>query len=64
MMKNLLYIRLHTGFGEWLRILNFEHTSQRDMPIMLEAFLGFLEANDCNSTTEITENHLKTICST
>ncbi|TKC54870.1 hypothetical protein FBD94_25730 [Pedobacter hiemivivus] len=58
-MKNPLYIRLHAGFGEWLRILNFEHTSQRDMPIMLEAFLCFLEANDCDSITGITENHLK-----
>jgi len=58
-MKNPLYIRLHAGFGEWLRILNFEHTSQRDMPIMLEAFLCFLEANDCNSITAITESHLE-----
>lgn len=58
-MKNSLYIHLHAGFGEWLWILNFEHTSQRDMPIMLEAFLCFLETNDCDSITEITENHLK-----
>lgn len=58
-MKNPLYIRLHAGFREWLRILNFEHTSQRDMPIMLEAFLCFLETNDCDSITQITENDLK-----
>jgi len=58
-MKNPLYIRLNVGFREWLRILNFDHTSQRDMPVMLKAFLIFLEENDCNSITGITENHLE-----
>jgi len=58
-MKNPLYIRLNAGFSEWLRILNFDHTSQRDMPVMLKAFLIFLEENDCNSITGITESHLE-----
>jgi len=42
-MENPLYTRLHAGFSEWLRILNFEPTSQRDMPKMLREFLDFLE---------------------
>lgn len=58
-MKNPLYIRLHAGFGEWLRILNFDHTSQLDMPVMLKAFLIFLKENDCNSITGITESYLE-----
>lgn len=58
-MKNPLYICLNAGFSEWLRILNFDHTSQRDMPVMLKAFLIFLEENDCNSITGITESHLE-----
>jgi len=57
--KNALYIRLQAGFSEWLRILNFEHTSQRDMPKMLTEFLAFLETKDCNSITAIQESHLK-----
>ncbi|PTS96755.1 hypothetical protein DBR11_18640 [Pedobacter sp. HMWF019] len=58
-MRNQLYIRLNAGFSEWLRILNFDQTSQRDMPVMLKAFLIFLEENDCNSITGITESHLE-----
>lgn len=58
-MRNPLYIRLHAGFEQWLRILNFDATSQRDMPVMLKTFLIFLEENDCNSIAGITENHLE-----
>ena len=58
-MKNPLYIRLNAGFAEWLRILNFEHTSQRDMPKMLTEFLEYLEGQNCNHIHEIQEAHLK-----
>ena len=58
-MKNPLYIRLNAGFSEWLRILNFDHTSQRDMPVMLKTFLTFLEANDCTGIQQINEGHLE-----
>lgn len=58
-LKNALYIRLQAGFAEWLRILNFEPTSQRDMPKMLADFLLFLESKDCKTTSEIQESHLK-----
>lgn len=56
---NPLYRRLHAGFSEWLRILNFEPTSQRDMPKMLKEFLLYLETNDCQSPENITETHLE-----
>src|ERR1035437_3081247 len=58
-MKNPLYIRLNAGFAEWLRILNFEPTSQRDMPKMLAEFLEYLENQNCNHVHEIQESHLK-----
>jgi integrase/recombinase XerD len=58
-MQNTLYIRLNAGFAEWLRILNFEPTSQRDMPKMLAEFLEYLEGQHCNHVHEIQENHLK-----
>jgi integrase/recombinase XerD len=58
-MQNALYIRLQAGFSEWLRILNFEPTSQRDMPKMLAEFLEYLEAKNCNHPHEIQEAHLK-----
>jgi integrase/recombinase XerD len=58
-MKNPLYIRLNAGFAEWLRILNFEPTSQRDMPKMLVEFLEYLESKNCNHIHEIQEAHLK-----
>lgn len=58
-MQNALYIRLQAGFSEWLRILNFEPTSQRDMPKMLAEFLGYLENQNCNHPHEIQEAHLK-----
>lgn len=58
-MQNALYIRLQAGFSEWLRILNFEPTSQRDMPKMLAEFLEYLENQNCNHPHEIQEAHLK-----
>jgi integrase/recombinase XerD len=58
-MKNPLYIRLNAGFSEWLRILNFEPTSQRDMPKMLTEFLEYLEGQNCNHVHGIQETHLK-----
>lgn len=57
-MINPLYIRLHAGFSEWLRILNFEPTSKRDMPKMLTEFLDFLEAKDCNHPHDIHPTHI------
>lgn len=59
-LKNPLYIRLQAGFTEWLRILNFEPSSQRDMPKMLADFLCFLETNDCYQISGIQESHLQT----
>jgi site-specific recombinase XerD len=58
-LKNPLYIRLQAGFTQWLRILNFEPTSQRDMPKMLSEFLAYLEARDCIHPHDIKESHLK-----
>jgi site-specific recombinase XerD len=58
-MQNALYIRLQAGFSEWLRILNFEPTSQRDMPKMLAEFLEYLEKQSCNYIHGIQESHLK-----
>lgn len=58
-LKNQQYIRLHAGFTTWLRILNFEPTSQRDMPKMLTEFLEYLEGQNCNHVHEIQEDHLK-----
>ncbi|MEN0056407.1 MAG: hypothetical protein AAGC65_22195 [Mucilaginibacter sp.] len=56
---NPTYTRLHAGFTEWFRILNFEPTSQRDMPKMLMEFFNFLEAGDCHSIAAIQEHHIK-----
>jgi integrase/recombinase XerD len=58
-MKNPLYIRLQAGFSEWLRILNFEPTSQRDMPKILAEFLNYLELQNCNHPHQVQEAHLK-----
>ncbi|HTD99290.1 MAG TPA: tyrosine-type recombinase/integrase [Mucilaginibacter sp.] len=58
-LKNPLYIRLHAGFGQWLRILNFEPTSQRDMPKMLTEFLAYLETKNCLHPHDIHSDHLK-----
>jgi site-specific recombinase XerD len=58
-LKNQLYVRLQAGFSEWLRILNFEPSSRKDMPKMLTEFLSYLEAKGCNQLTGITESHIE-----
>ncbi len=58
-MQNALYIRQQAGFSEWLRILSFEPTSQRDMPKMLAEFLDYLELQNCNHPHQVKEAHLK-----
>jgi integrase/recombinase XerD len=58
-LNNPLYIRLQAGFSQWLRILNFEPSSPRDMPKMLTEFLVYLEGQNCNHPHEIKESHLK-----
>lgn len=57
--KNPLYSRLQVGFSEWLRILSFEKSSQRDMPKILSEFLNYLEIQNCNSISEISESHIQ-----
>ena len=57
---NPLYTRQQAGFSQWLRILNFEPTSQRDMPKMLNEFLNFLEKSDCDNISQVNEAHIKT----
>lgn len=57
--KNPLYKRLQVGFSEWLRILNFEQSSQRDMPKMLNEFLNYLTENNCNNISDIAESHIQ-----
>jgi integrase/recombinase XerD len=58
-LTNPLYIRLQAGFSQWLRILNFEPTSQRDMPKILTEFLMYLEVRHCNRPHDIQQEHLK-----
>jgi site-specific recombinase XerD len=58
-LTNMLYSRLIIGFNEWLRILNFDQSSQRDMPKMLNEFLSFLTENGCHSTAQIQESHIQ-----
>jgi integrase/recombinase XerD len=58
-MQNPFFVRLQAGFSQWLRILNFEPTSQRDMPKILAEFLNYLESQNCNHPHKIQENHLK-----
>ena len=58
-MQNALYIRQQAGFSQWLRILNFEPTSQRDMPKMLTEFLDYLETQNCKHPHGVQESHLK-----
>ncbi|WP_342330262.1 tyrosine-type recombinase/integrase [Pedobacter sp. FW305-3-2-15-E-R2A2] len=58
-LKNPLYIRLQAGFDRWLRVLNFEASSPRDMPKMLTSFLVFLETKGCNSISAVQESDLK-----
>lgn len=58
-LKNPLYLRLQAGFSRWLQVLNFEASSQRDMPKMLTSFLIFLETKGRNRIAEVQENDLK-----
>ena len=58
-LTNPLYIRLQAGFSQWLRILNFEPSSPRDMPKILTEFLLWLEAEGCNHPHDIQQEHLK-----
>jgi len=56
---NPLYRRLIVGFGDWQRILNYEKTSQRDMPKMVAEFLGYMQNNDITDPANITESYLQ-----
>lgn len=58
-LYNPLYIRLHAGFTQWLRILNFEPTSPRDMPKILTEFLIYLQDAGCHRPHDIQQEHLK-----
>lgn len=58
-LYNPLYIRLQAGFSQWLRILNFEPTSPRDMPKMLTEFLIYLQDHNCHRPHDIQQEHLK-----
>lgn len=58
-LKNPLYIRLQAGFSEWLRILNFEPSSQKYMPGLLGEFLSFLEEAGCNTIAGIQEKQIR-----
>jgi site-specific recombinase XerD len=59
MMENLLYIRQQRGFEQWLKVLNFDASSQRDMPKLLGEFLSFLEKNNCKSVSQLQESDLQ-----
>lgn len=52
---NPLYKRLVTGFNEWQRILNYEKTSQKDMPKMIAEFLNYMQDNNVTDPANITE---------
>ena len=58
-LYNPLYIRLQAGFSQWLRILNFEPSSPRDMPKILTEFLIYLQDNNCHRPHDIQQEHLK-----
>lgn len=58
-LYNPLYIRLHAGFSQWLRILNFEPSSPRDMPKLLTEFLIYLQDSNCHRPHDIQQEHLK-----
>jgi integrase/recombinase XerD len=58
-LYNPLYIRLQAGFTGWLRILNFEPSSPRDMPKMLTEFLIYLQDHNCHRPHDIRQEHLK-----
>lgn len=57
-LKNTTYIRLQAGFGEWMRILNFEKESQQSMPKLLTGFLCFLERQDCHQVSRVQETQI------
>lgn len=56
---NPLYRRLIAGFNDWQRILNYERTSQKDMPKMVAEFLSYIQNNDIADPANITEGHLQ-----
>lgn len=56
---NPLYKRLVAGFGDWQRILNYEKTSQRDMPKMIAEFLGYMQDNSVTDPANISETLLQ-----
>jgi integrase/recombinase XerD len=58
-LYNPLYIRLQAGFSQWLRILNFEPSSPRDMPKILTEFLIYLQDHNCHRPHDIQQEHLK-----
>ena len=55
---NPLYKRLVAGFNDWQRILNYEKTSQRDMPKMAAEFLSYMQDNGITDPSHITEGLL------
>ena len=54
-----LYKRLVAGFADWQRILNYEKTSQRDMPKMVAEFLSYMQDNQITDPANITDTHLQ-----
>ena len=56
---NPLYKRLLASFGDWQRILNYEKTSQRDMPKIVAEFLSYMQENNVSDPANITETHLQ-----
>ncbi|MDR2282389.1 MAG: tyrosine-type recombinase/integrase, partial [Sphingobacterium sp.] len=56
---NPLYKRLITGFNEWQRILNYEKTSQKDMPKMIAEFLSYIQDNNITDPANISDTHLQ-----
>ena len=56
---NPLYKRLVAGFSEWQRILNYEKTSQKDMPKMIAEFLSYMQDNNITDPANITETLLQ-----
>ncbi|NGM71700.1 tyrosine-type recombinase/integrase [Sphingobacterium sp. SGL-16] len=56
---NPLYKRLVAGFAEWQRILNYEKTSQRDLPKMIATFLNYMQDNQITDPANISDTHLQ-----
>ena len=57
--ENPLYRRLEAGFTYWLRVLNFEPSSQRDMPKMLHEFLSWMDHRGVSDIHRIGEPELE-----